>query len=343
MTAERPAAATGAARVARFDASLAARVGPLRPLRYQDGAQEAADLPGHVRAASGVRRLGDALAIVQDDTNAVALRGADGALRPLLLPRGAGGRRQFGERLGNKRAKLDLEAAAALPDGRLVLFGSGSARARRRLVVVDPDGAVRQLSGASLYRHLSRRPDFCGSELNVEGAVVVGDRLRLFQRGNGAPRGALQPRDATGDLDLAAFVAWIDGLGPTPRLLDVRGYALGEAEGVRLTFTDAAALPDGRVAYLAAAEASPNTYDDGEVRGCAVGVIDGDDVRSALITDAEGAPCRTKLEGLEWLDGDADTARFYVVADLDDEQAPALGGVLEVQRNTADAAPVVAR
>jgi hypothetical protein len=53
-----------------------------------------------------------------------------GAFRPLLLPQGEGGRRQFDDRLGNKAAKLDLEAGVVLPDGRFVALGSGSTARR---------------------------------------------------------------------------------------------------------------------------------------------------------------------------------------------------------------------
>src|SRR5690606_8903131 len=146
---------------------------------------------------------------------------------------------------------------------------------------------------------LHGRREFAGSELNIEGAVVVGDALRLFQRGNGAPRDGLMPVDATGDLELAGFLRWLDG-GPVPALERVRQYDLGQVGGVRFGFTDATVLPDGRVAFIAGAEDSPDTYHDGIVVGCRFGVIDGDEVRIGEIVDADGRPSRLKLEGIDW-------------------------------------------
>ncbi len=87
--------------------------------------------------------------------------------------------------------KMDLEACALLPDGRLIALGSGSTAARERIVVVTPDDGVRVVEGAATYAQLRARGDSSGSELNLEGAVVVDGVLRLFQRGNGA---ALRPR-----------------------------------------------------------------------------------------------------------------------------------------------------
>ncbi|MEY3011937.1 MAG: hypothetical protein RIT45_672 [Pseudomonadota bacterium] len=313
---------------ATLDAGHVGTLGPLEPLRYADGADAASERPGHVRAASAVRRFGGALWMAQDDANFLAVRTDDGKVRAIALPPGPDGKRLFSEKAGNKGHKMDLEAAVVLPDGRLCAIGSGSKPARRRFVLIDSTEQVRVVDATPLYLALEAHKPFSGSELNIEGVVVVGDRLRLFNRGNGDPNGAERPVDATVDLDLAAFVAFVDGKASAPALGTVRRYDLGQIDGVKLTFTDAAALPDGRVAFLAAAEASPDAYHDGEVRGCRVGLIEGEQVRTFELRDAAGKACGVKLEGIEWLGADADTLRFFVVADVDDTEVPALGGPL---------------
>jgi hypothetical protein len=110
---------------------------------------------------------------------------ADGSIEPLLLPRGEGGKRSFDASRGNKRSKLDLEAALVLPDGRLVAFGSGSLPQRERLVVVAPGSAPVVRDAHDLYRGLRQCAEFAGSELNIEGALVRSGAIELFQRGNG--------------------------------------------------------------------------------------------------------------------------------------------------------------
>jgi hypothetical protein len=286
-------------RRARLDPSLRAVLHELAPLRYARGEDAAGDHLGHVRAASAVRRWQGRMVLVQDDVNVLALRDDAGGVEPRLLPWGEGRRRTFGDELGNKHAKLDLEAGLVLPDGRFVALGSGSSPRRERVVVAWPDGRVALREGAELYAALRADVGFCGAELNVEGATVVGERLWLVQRGNGAATDSAQPVDATAELDLAAWVAWLDGRAGFPPLERVTAYDLGTIDGVRLGFTDAAALPDGRVAFVAAAEASPDAVRDGEVVGCRFGVIASDEVITCDVTGPSGERSRLKLEGLE--------------------------------------------
>lgn len=315
--------------------------------------EEAVEGVPHVRAASGVRRFAGGLAVVQDD--AAYLAHVEGG-RARAIPFEVGGdARFFSEALGNKRHKPDLEACLVVGSGadeRFVAFGSGSTARRERLVVLDVLERARVVDARVLYALLRADTAFSGSELNLEGAVVVGDRVRLFQRANGAPRGELQPVNATADLALGAFVAWLDGNGELPRLTDVRQYELGEAGGVRYGFTDAATIDPHTVAYLASAEDSPDTYADGEVLGARVGLIgdgrirDGSvdeasregpfgDARDAIvdvaILDERGRPSRVKLEGLELSRVEDGAYFFHVVSDADDPELPAQLGELELR------------
>jgi hypothetical protein len=315
---------------ARVDPELRAELGPMRPLQLSSRPGPELDLPGHVRAGSAVRRFGGRVWITQDDVNALALLDErSGQVEALPLPPGADGRRSFGEATGNKALKLDLEACVVLPDGRMVALGSGSTRERERIVVVAEQREVSLIDAHALYSMLREQLEFAGSELNIEGAVVIGETLRLFQRGNGAARGELLPVDATGDLELAAFVRWLEG-GPLPSLAQIRRHDLGRVHGVRLGFCDAALLPDGRVAFVAGAEDSPDTYRDGAVVGCRFGIIDGDDVRTADILDADGTASLLKLEGLEFRCENGGAWEFDVVADMDDPESPTRMGTLRV-------------
>jgi hypothetical protein len=111
-----------------------------------------------------------------------------------------------------------------------------------------------------------------------------------------------------------------------------RAFDLGVVDGVRLTFTDATRARDGRLVVLAAAEASPNAVDDGEVVGTAIGVFGGDTPTMYELLDEHGQPLRDKVEGIALDVQDADVA--WVVVDKDDPHAPAellrvhLSGVL---------------
>ena len=118
-----------------------------------------------------------------------------------------------------------------------------------------------------------------------------------------------------------------------PEVRNVAQYDLGGVGDVPFTFTDAAPMPDGRIAFLACAEASPDTYQDGEVLGCRFGIADETGVLISPIRHFDGRPVTRKLEGLEPRPGEE--LSFDVVADMDRPGEPALFGRLEVLRGSA--------
>jgi hypothetical protein len=325
---------------AEMELALVAVLSKPFPLAYSGGGSREQDYPAFVRAASAIRRWHGQRVIVQDDVNVLASSdgagpAADAGLEPVLLPRGEGGRRSFDDteathpNEGNKRFKLDLEAALVLPDGRLLAFGSGSLPARERLVLLEPGKPPELREAHDLYAALRRRADFAGSELNIEGAIVRSGAIELFQRGNGRVGGELEPVNAVGRLGLAAFLCWLDAAAPPPELEHVLRIDLGRQRGVPLGFTDAALRADGSVAFLACAEASPDAVADGEVVCTRLGLLDPDRAARLIdIHDEHGRPCLLKLEGIDVRPDDPD--RFDVVADVDDPRLPALGATLAI-------------
>jgi hypothetical protein len=285
--------------------------------------------PAHVSAASGLVAAGAWLYVVADD-----------ALHLAVFPRegGAPGRsiRLFPgelplEHRARKAAKPDLEALCLLPpfegcpEGALLAMPSGSTAERQRGAVLPlaADGVlageVRGVDFTALYAQLTREL----GPLNVEGAAVTGGRLRLLQRGNGD-----QGTDALVDLDHERVVrALVAGRDPGPETVrTVRRWELGRAGGVRLSFTDASPLPDGRIIFTAAAEDSRDTYADGPVAGSAVGVLAPDG--SPLFLD--GVDAKVKLEGVS-ARVEGGRVHLLLVADADDPAVPAplLEAVLE--------------
>jgi hypothetical protein len=317
---------------AHWEPGAVAVLRELKELHYVADLAEllAEDLPPYVRAVSAVRRWQGGMVFVQDDVSALALGDAHGGqLKPLLLPRGPGGRRRFEKALGNKADKLDLEAMAVLPDGRLLVFGSGSTPARESIVVVAPDLSAQLIDASGLYAHLRAQGAFAGSELNIEGALVLGPVLRLLQRGNGASRTGTPARDAFGDLPLAAVLAWLDGNGPHPTLQHIVQVELGDYHGKRLTLTDATQLGTGTLLITASAEASPNAVDDGEVSCSCVGVLREDGFALFPIVDEAGLVLQLKVEGIEPCS--AQGTALHVVVDSDDASKPALLGTVHLK------------
>ncbi|QSQ20976.1 hypothetical protein JY651_38100 [Pyxidicoccus parkwayensis] len=285
--------------------------------------------PAHVSAASGLVRAGAWLYIVADDALHLAVfplageaPGRSVRLFPGELP---------SEPKARKAAKPDLEALCLLgpladaPHGALLALPSGSAATRLRGAVLPlgADGAlageVRTVDCTALYAQLTREL----GPLNIEGAAVAGGRLRLLNRGNGDVG-----VDALVDLDLerARRGLEVGALGPDV-VRTTRRWELGRAGGVRLSFTDASPLPDGRLVFTAAAEDTRDAYADGVVTGSAVGVLAPDG--TPVFLDAVDA--KVKLEGV---DARVERGRVHVllVADADDPAvaAPLLEAVLDV-------------
>jgi hypothetical protein len=309
---------------ASLSTSLTATLGTPRPLRYDHGAHPLEDLPGHVRAASSIRRQGHRLVILQDDVSALAvLDPSTGSTRPILLPAGPDGARVFDDARGNKKFKMDLEACVVLPDGRLVAFGSGSSPQREKIVTIAAgQGAMaQQLSGSDFYARLRIHAAAHRARLNIEGAVVNGDRLRLLQRGIG--KRGFESWNAILDVSLEKFAGWLDGRNPLPPVRRILQVDLGDIAGVSFGFTDAAVTDDGRIAFLACAEDTADALDDGPVLGCRFGWLDPDD-QAAIVTtvvDSDGQPTGFKLEGIETrIEGGP---VFDVVADMDRGDEPA--------------------
>lgn len=309
---------------------LRARVVGRWPLVYRAGCDSLQDRPQHVRAGSGMTMLGGLLAIIQDDACFLAMVDiVQRSVESVALPAGHCGMRQFDDKRGNKRWKPDLEACTAVVDaGReaLLMMGSGSSREREQISIAHwPPQSPQDIGcfpAPDFYAALRSQADFAGGELNIEGVVMLDDdRLRLFQRGNGAIRHGQAPWNATCDVSwrrLRRHLHDPDSVAP-PAPQDIVQYDLGTLGGVRLTFTDGAAR-QGALFFTATAEASPDSIADGPVTGSVLGRLGGDRTVWAVLENEDGTTFTGKVEGLV-LDP-AVAERAWVVVDRDDPTVP---------------------
>lgn len=270
---------------------------------------------GFISAASGLVRAGNYLHVVSDDELQLAsfLVGSDqpGRLFNLLdgvLPETPAAR---------KKEKPDFEILLALPPnaasphGALLALGSGSRPNRRRGVVValGADGNALASHVADLTP-LFTPLDALLKETNLEGAAIRGNEFLLFQRGNaGAAVNAIvaYPLDT-----MLKFLSDPTVVLPQPH---IRKVDLGVSKGVPLGFNDAAVLPDGRIVFVAAAEASSTAYDDGALSGAVVGLMDR---TGAVLSERSWSPL-VKVEGITArLEGDS--IHLYAVTDADNPE-----------------------
>jgi hypothetical protein len=312
---------------AEHEPALIARIVRRIPLLYDDDPDPNIERLPYVRAGSSLACFREFIAVVQDNANFLALVNlATGRAQSVALPSGAHGDRIFDQDHANAQQKFDLEACMSIPgegESLLVAFGSGSQPERERIVVIrwadNGEPEARAFDCAAFYAALRSQHDFAGSELNVEGAIYLGDdRIRLFERGNGEPHAGLEPVDATGDVSWSALWEYLQDLTqPPPQLENIVQYHLGSLDGHRLNFSDAEAVGEA-ILYSASAEASSTASKDGAISGSVLGVITGDRARWTRLTTEDNSDFKEKIEGLSISLGDCYHAYFVVDDDKDE-------------------------
>jgi len=231
----------------------------------------------HLSAASGMWICNDTLYVVADDELVLGVfsmqndqPGQTLTIIPGALPQEAKQR---------KAAKPDFEsltylpASAMYPHGALLALGSGSTEQRKRGMLWPFDQQQQLVPVPQLFdlQPLYQPLESVFADLNIEGVVIQGNRLKLWQRANNQQR-----NNAVIEYPLADVYAVINAqqqiLNLQPQRIDY--YDLGEVAGVPLSFTDAYALEDGACLFTAAAENTDNSYLDGECVAAAIGLID---------------------------------------------------------------------
>lgn len=277
--------------------------------------------PSYLSSASGLICVGSTVYVVADDELHLAVFSSSG-LGPGHLIRLFDGALPD-DKVERKRRKPDLEALALVPafqdfpHGALLALGSGSRpnRGRGVLLGLDPLGAV---CGSPLQVDMSpilAPLNDAFAELNIEGAVIVGDELRLFQRGNGRhPDNAIIRYPLSHALDAMRRAA-ADVIGPTA----IHRLDLGSIDGVPLCFTDASALANGDMAFCAVAEDTDDAYRDGPCVGAAIGIVD----NAGHLIALQQLERPHKVEGISARQ-DGDRLDLLLVTDADDPAVPAL-------------------
>lgn len=268
---------------------------------------------GHafLSAASGMVVCGPALYVVADDAQCLGVFDL-GTLEPgRLIPLIAGDLPS--DAAERKKQKPDFEILLALPNAgttRLLAMGSGSTKRRMRGAVIDLPGdapaSVRLIDLQALFAALAPLVP----EINLEGAVLRGDQLLLFNRGNSA-----YPASQIVAVPLAAV---LEG-GPITATL-LAELQLPSVSGVPLTVTDACLLASGHILLSVVAEATDNSYADGALLGAAIVELSAD----LHVRVIEPLDPTLKVEGLA-AQVMADGVHLLCVTDADDpDQASGL-------------------
>ena len=155
-----------------------------------------------------------------------------------------------------KAEKPDLESITQYGN-QLIMLASGSTEKRNSMFTLDLGSDVLQSQDLSvLYQKLKSVGSFSNDQLNIEGAIYVNQTMLLFQRGNSK------------NCQNGIFIILNhqeDGIRFVP-------ISLPTLDDVETTFTDAILVGD-TIYFLACAENTTSTYEDGEVLGTILGIM----------------------------------------------------------------------
>lgn len=206
-----------------------------------------------------------------------------------------------------KKEKTDFEAITEF-DGKIYVFGSGSTEKRNKMVTLDAKSkeiiATTDLS--DLYLAMQSFAELPQDDLNIEGAVFNGSEWFFFNRGNGAKG--------------KNIVFTVQGKNLTEEFnIITNEFKLPKIKGIRSSFTDAITVGN-KMYFLATAENTNSTYNDGELLGSIIGCIDLTKMKidfTKKITDTH------KFEGLTLYQETEKEITFLLCEDNDTEELKA--------------------
>ena len=174
----------------------------------------------------------------------------------------------------------------------------------------QPQGSAVELDMSPILASL--RASF--AEVNIEGAVVLGEELLLFQRGR---RSA--DDNAIVRYPLQDAIAVLEGRGAT-RLepIAIDRPKLPSINNVPFCFTDATVLPGGEIAFCAVAEDTEDAYNDGPCVGAGIGILSDD----GQLVSFQELDRPWKIEGIDTRLRDG-RVEVLMVTDADDRGTPA--------------------
>ena len=249
-----------------------------------------------ISAASGLVLLRDLLYIISDNSNYLYQYNIDIKQLtkiPLLVT-------PLLEEIP-KSEKSDFETICQY-NNVIYILGSGSTLKRNRLVEYHVEGKkVVSHDLKPVYTAMKKAHAIGDDDLNIEGAVFTGTKWFLFNRGNGnAHKNGVFMINGS-DLQNAKSADFV--LIELPK------------SNVMPSFTDAV-LCDDQIYFVAAAEDTTSTYNDGEILGSYVGSLD---INTLKLNEFKKISDLQKFEGITFLEKKNGKLGFLICEDADTE------------------------
>lgn len=198
-----------------------------------------------------------------------------------------------------KQDKLDLESITQ-HGNQIIILGSGSTEKRSTMFTLDlSTDALQTQDLKPLYQQLKTVSELNDAQFNIEGAIYANETLVLFQRGNSE------------ESQNGIFIV------PNNQKDNIRfiPITLPTLDGIETTFTDAILVND-KIYFLACAENTASTYEDGEILGSILGIMHAPTLE---IIDVTLLSDHQKFEGITLYKNTDEAIEFLLCEDNDTE------------------------
>lgn len=186
----------------------------------------------------------------------------------------------------------------------LYILGSGSRPERNLLIEYDlATGKVSTNNLSKIYERLKTISSIDDQNFNIEGAIFTGEEWFLFNRGNGL-------NSKNGIFKISARKLMDAGT------VSFHPIALPNIKHINASFTDAI-LHNGDIYFIAAAEDTTSTFNDGEILGSFIGSIN---AKSLKLNFAHKISGNHKFEGVSLFKSAENSLAFLLCEDRDTEE-----------------------
>lgn len=199
-----------------------------------------------------------------------------------------------------KKDKFDFESIT-LKEKELHILGSGSTSKREKRITYNLETKqIAEKDLSKLYKSLKETTSISDEELNIEGVLFSNEKWYLFQRGNGA--NSRNGIFKTKSLEIENTIEFFE-------------VSLPKIKHVETSFTDTILVED-KIYFLATAEDTISTYDDGEILGSLIGRMD---CKTLEIEFTQKISDTHKFEGLTLYKKTATKIEFLLCQDNDSD------------------------
>lgn len=218
-----------------------------------------------------------------------------------------------------KKDKPDFEALELISAKEMVAFGSGSKSPERDQflrILIDDSLSIKQYALTAFYQHLKNQDILKDSELNIEALAYGKDQLYLFNR----------RRNIIFSLSYQEFLAFLEQKNGLP-VISSSSFKLPEINGIEAGLSGATISKKGdQMLLTCSVENTNNAYDDGEILGSFIGVMDltaklGEEPIEWISIITKGEPL--KVESIT-IDEEIDENNFNIVLITDSDGAESL-------------------